>query len=70
MKITAQDLLKFGIIDGIVAEPVGGAHCDSNAAITSVGASVEAALKSLAPLSSDQIRSKRADKFLGIGRKL
>ncbi|NBR12599.1 MAG: acetyl-CoA carboxylase carboxyltransferase subunit alpha [Alphaproteobacteria bacterium] len=70
MKITAQDLLKFGIIDGVVAEPVGGAHRDPDAAIKSVGASVEAALKSLAPLSSEQIRSKRADKFLGIGRKL
>ena len=33
MKITAQDLLKFGIIDGIVAEPVGGAHRDPSAAI-------------------------------------
>ena len=70
MKITAQDLLKFGIVDGIVSEPVGGAHRDPDAAIRSVGASVEAALKTLTPLSSEQIRSKRADKFLGIGRKL
>ena len=28
MKITAQDLLKLGVIDGIIAEPVGGAHRD------------------------------------------
>jgi acetyl-CoA carboxylase carboxyl transferase subunit alpha len=70
MKITAQDLLKFGIIDGIVSEPVGGAHRNHEAAIKSVGSSIETALKTLAPLSSDQIRTKRADKFLSIGRKL
>ena len=33
MKITAQDLLKFGIIDGIVPEPLGGAHRDPDAAV-------------------------------------
>ena len=70
MKITAQDLLKFGIIDSIVSEPIGGAHRDHETAIKSVGSSIETALKTFAPLSSDQIRSKRADKFLGIGRKL
>ena len=38
MKITAQDLLRFGVIDGIVAEPVGGAHRDPPAAIAATGA--------------------------------
>lgn len=70
MKITAQDLLKFGIIDGIIAEPVGGAHRDSEAAIASVGDSVEKTLRSLTGLSASQLRDKRAEKFLGIGRKL
>src|SRR6202030_694067 len=37
MKITAQDLLKFGIIDGIIAEPLGGAHRDPAAAVTATG---------------------------------
>ena len=41
MKITAQDLLKFGIIDGIVAEPVGGAHRDPEAAIQAAGDAIE-----------------------------
>ena len=36
MKITAQDLLKFGIIDRIVSEPTGGAHRDREAVITNV----------------------------------
>jgi acetyl-CoA carboxylase carboxyl transferase subunit alpha len=70
MKITAQDLKKFGIIDGIVAEPVGGAHRAPDAAIASVGQSVNDALAALASLSADQIRQKRADKFLSIGRSL
>ena len=38
MKITAQDLLKFGIIDAIVPEPVGGAHRDPEATIAAAGA--------------------------------
>ena len=70
MKVTAQDLLGLGVIDRIVKEPVGGAHRDHDLAIKTVGNSIEAALKTLAPLSSDQIRAKRADKFLAIGRKL
>ena len=37
MKITAQDLLKFGVIDGIVPEPLGGAHRDPDAAVQAAG---------------------------------
>ena len=44
MKITAQDLLKFGIIDSIVVEPVGGAHRDPDTAINAVGDAIAAAL--------------------------
>ena len=47
MKITAQDLLKFGIIDGIVPEPIGGAHRDPAAAIAATGDAISEALKSL-----------------------
>ncbi len=70
MKITAQDLLKFGIIDGIIQEPVGGAHRDNAAAIASVGDAVEKSLQSLSGLTPGELRDKRAEKFLGIGRKL
>jgi len=70
MKITAQDLLKFGIIDGIIKEPVGGAHRDNPAAILSVGDTVEKALQSLANLTPAQIRDRWAEKFLAIVRKL
>ena len=47
MKITAQDLLKFGIIDVIVAEPAGGAHRDPKAAIAAVGEAISHELSSL-----------------------
>jgi acetyl-CoA carboxylase carboxyl transferase subunit alpha len=70
MKITAQDLLKFGIIDVIVTEPPGGAHRDPMAAIDSVGAAIAAELASLSHLSREQMRDARAAKFLGIGRKV
>ena len=70
MKITAQDLLKFGIIDGIIPEPSGGAHRDPAAMIKSVGDAIEKALKDFKGLSPDAIRSARADKFLAMGRKL
>jgi acetyl-CoA carboxylase carboxyl transferase subunit alpha len=70
MKITAQDLLKFGIIDAIVAEPVGGAHRDPEAAVAATGRAVESALESLGNMSREELRESRAAKFLGIGRKL
>src|SRR6202045_1582670 len=45
MKITAQDLVRFGVIDTIIEEPVGGAHRDPPAAIASTGAAIAAALE-------------------------
>ncbi|WP_374308190.1 acetyl-CoA carboxylase carboxyltransferase subunit alpha [Methylocella sp.] len=70
MKITAQDLLRFGVVDAVVPEPVGGAHRDPAAAVRSVGDAVQRALQDLLPLSHAQIREARADKFLAMGRTL
>jgi acetyl-CoA carboxylase carboxyl transferase subunit alpha len=70
MKITAQDLLRLGVIDAIVPEPTGGAHRDPAAAITSVGDAIAAALTDLAGRSPDDLRDQRGRKFLDIGRKL
>ncbi len=69
MKITAQDLLKFGLIDNIIEEPVGGAHRNPAAAITATGDAIAAALEGLGNLSPDAIRDARADKFMAMGRK-
>jgi len=70
MKITAQDLLRLGIIDGIVTEPTGGAHRDPEAAIAAAGTAIEDALQDLNNMGPAELRDHRADKFLNIGRKL
>jgi acetyl-CoA carboxylase carboxyl transferase subunit alpha len=70
MKITAQDLLKFGVIDSIVKEPVGGAHRDPEAAISAAGDAIAEALGSLADLDGPSLRRARREKFLAIGRGL
>lgn len=70
MKITAQDLLKFKVIDGIVREPVGGAHRATEQVIAAAGDIIAGALADLAPLSPDELRTSRWDKFLAIGRSL
>jgi acetyl-CoA carboxylase carboxyl transferase subunit alpha len=70
MKITAQDLIKFGIIDGIVTEPAGGAHRDPAAAIAATGEAVAEALKQLSNMDGAAIRQHRREKFLNMGRTL
>ena len=70
MKITAQDLLKFGIIDAIVPEPLGGAHRDPEATVTAVGGAIAAAFEQLGNMSRDDLREARAAKFLAMGRKI
>ena len=70
MKITAADLTAFGIIDGIVTEPIGGAHRDPAAAIAATGEAVANALAELKGLDRDSVRRQRRDKFLAIGRGL
>jgi len=70
MKITAQDMLRFGVIDRILKEPVGGAHRDSAAMIASTGEAIAQTLNDLCHLDADAIRRHRRQKFLEIGRKL
>ena len=70
MKITAQDLLRFGIIDTIIAEPIGGAHRLPEKAVDTVGDTVENVLAPLLALSPDELRNQRSEKFLAIGRKI
>ena len=67
MKITAQDLEKLGVIDRIVAEPVGGAHRDRAAAVVALGEAVGEELDALLPLSPTEVRRQRQDRFLRIG---
>ena len=70
MKITAQDLLRFGIIDEIVPEPTGGAHRNRAGAVHAAGDAIAAALSGLAGMNPSELRDHRAQKFEAIGRTL
>jgi acetyl-CoA carboxylase carboxyl transferase subunit alpha len=70
MKITAQDLARFGIIDMIVPEPTGGAHRDPAAAINVAGEAVAEALGELRGLDRATVTRLRREKFAAIGRTL
>ena len=70
MKITAQDLLRFGIIDEIVHEPAGGAHRDPGAAVAAAGDAIATSLAAFDGMGPDAVRDHRAAKFMAIGRKV
>jgi acetyl-CoA carboxylase carboxyl transferase subunit alpha len=70
MKITAEDMIRFGVIDRIVKEPAGGAHRDPAAAIASTGEAIANALDEVAGLDRETVRRQRREKFLAIGRNL
>jgi acetyl-CoA carboxylase carboxyl transferase subunit alpha len=68
MKITAQDMVRFGVIDNVIMEPTGGAHRDPQAAIAATGDAIANALAELRPLSREAILKQRREKFLNMGR--
>ncbi|MFI5024583.1 MAG: acetyl-CoA carboxylase carboxyltransferase subunit alpha [Alphaproteobacteria bacterium] len=67
LKLTAQDLLRLGIVDQIVPEPLGAAHREKEKAIAAVGSAVEEALRALEKLDGNQLRQRRRAKFLEMG---
>ena len=68
MKITAQDMVRFDVIDTVVPEPTSGAHRDPQAAITVTGEAIAHTLAELRPLDRETIRRQRREKFLAMGR--
>jgi len=70
MKITAQDLLRLGVVDAIIAEPSGGAHRDPAAAMAATGEAIALAFEGLKELAPEAVRRQRQDKFLALGRTL
>ncbi len=68
LKLTAQDMLENKLIDGIVPEPIGGAHRHKPEMIESVAVQIRAALKELSPWDGDALKKARARKFLAMGR--
>ena len=68
MKITAQDMVRFGIVDALVTEPTGGAHRDAAATIVSIGDAIAHALGELRGLDRATVARLRREKFAAIGR--
>ena len=67
MKITAADLLRLGVVDRVVEEPVGGAHRDPAAAVVALGRVIGEELDGLTKQSQDVLRRGRREKFLAVG---
>jgi len=70
MKITAQDMVRFGVVDTIISEPTGGAHREPAAAIVAAGGAIGEALAELRGLDRATIVRLRREKFAAIGRTL
>jgi acetyl-CoA carboxylase carboxyl transferase subunit alpha len=68
MRTTAPELLQLGIVDGVVPEPVGGAHRDWEGAAASLRTALREQLWTLRPKSRDELVSERYEKFRRMGR--
>ena len=67
MRLTAEDLQRLGIVDRIVAEPLGGAQRAPKAAVAQLGEAVDEALQPLLSVDGDALRLNRREKFLAMG---
>src|SRR5437762_675419 len=68
LKITADDLLRLGVIDGIVTEPEGGAHVDADLAARRLGDALDATLRDLAGTGITALLRHRYEKYRHIGK--
>ena len=67
LKLTAEDGLKLKIVDGIIKEPLGGAHSDREGAFNAVQKQILKAYKELKELSEEDLVAQRMDKFANMG---
>ncbi|MDQ3811601.1 MAG: acetyl-CoA carboxylase carboxyltransferase subunit alpha [Chloroflexota bacterium] len=67
MKITAPDLLRFGIVDRVIPEPVGGAHTDHAAAAAALRSAFRESLSELDAVDVEQLVTERAARYRAIG---
>ena len=67
LRMTAKDLLKLGVIDEIVSEPLGGAHRDPAAALTALSDAVAGALDTYGDRPAEMLRADRRRKFISLG---
>ena len=68
LKMTADDLVKLGVVDAVIPEPLGGAHRDPHAAIESVGAALAQELAAIAGKDGKALKAARREKFLNMGK--
>jgi len=68
LRLTAQDLLRFGIIDEIVVEPAGGAHTDHSGAAKALGEALQRHIAELSALDPDTLLDLRTDKYRRMGQ--
>jgi acetyl-CoA carboxylase carboxyl transferase subunit alpha len=69
LKLTAQDLLKLGIIDAVVPEPLGAAHREREPTIAALGDAIDVALRPLLGMDGPELRAQRREKFLAMGNR-
>ena len=69
LRLTAQDLEALGVVDKVISEPVGGAHRDPKSVLAAVGDEVERALRELIPVPGGELRARRREKFMRMGRR-
>lgn len=69
LRLTAQDLLKLGVIDAVVPEPLGGAHRRRGETIAALGQALDAALGPLLALDGTALVAQRRQKFLEMGKR-
>ena len=67
MRITAANLKELGVIDRIIAEPLGGAHRDPAGAIAGLRSAIIEELDACSAMSPEELLKQRRDKFLAIG---
>lgn len=68
MRITAQDLANFGIADGVIPEPLGGAQKDAELMVNRVKETLKKAITELQPLPTEQLLELRYEKYKAIGQ--
>ncbi len=67
LKLTSTDMLKNGLIDGVIKEPIGGAHSDRNAAFANVKKAIKSYLPELMKKSASNLVKERIEKFASMG---
>ena len=67
LRLTARDVLEVGVIDGLIEEPLGGAHRDPPQAARAISQVVSGAFTSLEQATEDELLTKRLEKYLAMG---